>query len=700
MPSNQFNPSWIRGSADDCKSLRTTIMKMKTLLLISLLCTLAAVKAQFDGHDYYLATTLEIMFSRAQNTLVEDGTWASIFGNLVGVYSDAYCTGGPQYWPVSGPILGTDLALVVTSSVFKCGMVKNTLELDNAGNIILQTDDSGASGPIVVWWDALAAEVSRVLQMTNIEVEWEIYITSQEALTALYLGGVDALCSYGTPYGVWIPTNSSDPIPTALAFSTQHCTTLVQRELIYVPAGRNITSFDELLVKILESPGEKNVCAAGSTGGSDQVICQSTWDQYLTNNQTDNATVTCVGAGNESFNSTLNGTCYAAWSGYPGDQIDLFDPGFEQPVVYSPVSFFRQADLVNGTSDGYEYVQTTLEIAVTRSFNNLIQSGVYASYFEYSTLDSAPLTSCIGQPWPLPDALPGSDLAAVLANKVFTCSYVASQVTMMSNNEVVLVNSTDPNNVTGLLVEFWNALIADMGVAYNTELSVKWDLEEISQDCIDSLLAGGADSLCGYWAPNGIWKDAQNFVHARGLFLSTMQCPTFLERRQIYTLAGSTITTFQELLVAIDDGSVSSDVCVSALRSGGFLTECIDLFAQYATSLVSCIPYDQLAFDGLLANNCSAVYGGFPEDPRMFNSIALPNPSAVVSFFRTYDINSTPTAPTTSNAPASPNGPTVPTPPSPPSPALPTLTSSSVTSTGEVSKILLAVAFLFGGLLH
>jgi len=119
-----------------------------------------------------------------------------------------------------------------------------------------------------------------------------------------------------------------------------------------------------------------------------------------------------------------------------------------------------------------------------------------------------------------------------------------------------------------------------------------------------------------------------------------MHCPTFLQTQYIYTSPNSSITTFQELVVAVND-SGKATICVSGSPTGGTLTSCMNVFNEYASaSDVDCIAMSDRAFEGLLNKYCTAVFSGFPSIQEQHNFVRFQQPTstATVSFFRASDV--------------------------------------------------------------
>jgi len=65
-------------------------------------------------------TTLEIAATRAFQSLVGDGTWQSVFGNIRGVDESGFC-GGEEYWPLpeTDAVEVSDLRAVLNRGTFR-----------------------------------------------------------------------------------------------------------------------------------------------------------------------------------------------------------------------------------------------------------------------------------------------------------------------------------------------------------------------------------------------------------------------------------------------------------------------------------------------------------------------------------------------------------------------------------------------------
>ena len=72
--------------------------------------------------------------------------------------------------------------------------------------------------------------------------------------------------------------------------------------------------------------------------------------------------------------------------------------------------------------------------------------------------------------WPLPEAEEGSDLRRVLDRGSFICAYNQDSV-LTTQGGLLVLDTSDPNNPQGALVEWWAALITKVSDYYNRPLS-------------------------------------------------------------------------------------------------------------------------------------------------------------------------------------------------------------------------------------
>jgi len=175
-------------------------------------------------------TSLELALSKAFNKLVEDGTYASVFADLVDIKSTSFCTGNADSWETppleTGEGGGSDLAVVLDRGEFICGYPSNLFYQQSlqAGQVLLDTaDPNNVQGALVDWWEALGKELGRMYGKNSFQVKWNATLSkSQEVLTSVQNGTYDAACARWAPDGFWNDANGKQ-IPRSVAFSAQVC---------------------------------------------------------------------------------------------------------------------------------------------------------------------------------------------------------------------------------------------------------------------------------------------------------------------------------------------------------------------------------------------------------------------------------------------------------------------------------------------
>lgn len=127
----------------------------------------------------------------------------------------------------------------------------------------------------------------------------------------------------------------------------------------------------------------------------------------------------------------------------------------------------------------------------------------------------------------------------------------------------VLIDTTDPENVNGLVPDFFDEVVAQLGDSYGTELGLEWVLAPTTQDCFTSVHEGSSDAACGYWYATGTWTNpATNETVARPIAFNLLHCPTFYDSGNIITLSSSGIDSYGALVAAIQDAPGPVTICV------------------------------------------------------------------------------------------------------------------------------------------
>ena len=291
---------------------------------------------------------------------------------------------------------------------------------------------------------------------------------------------------------------------------------------------------------------------------------------------------------------------------------------------------------------------TSLEIAFTRAFNELIQDGTWASIFGPTEVEMASLCSGAPENWPIPVPEEGSDLQRVLETGEFWCGYPTGLAFSSEVTGVPFIDSTDPNNTTGYIVDFWDKIGERIGDMYQTEapIVVGWNTSfDSSNNIFTSLSNGEFDSACARFSPDGTWTDpATSAKRPRSLAFSNMLCASYLERSWIFVLpetaAAGVVDSFEALAEAIANGSVAN-VCTPTQPESGTVTSCslqINRFLQPADTTTSgdfkCIGKSDAAFADLDAGVCDAVWGSAAADTSSYSRFSQPTITAWSSFFR------------------------------------------------------------------
>ena len=288
---------------------------------------------------------------------------------------------------------------------------------------------------------------------------------------------------------------------------------------------------------------------------------------------------------------------------------------------------------------------TSLEVAFTRAFNELIQDGTWASIFGPTEVEMASLCSGAPDNWPVPEVEAGSDLQRVLDTGEFWCGYPTGLAFASESTSLPFIDSMDPSNTTGYIVEFWDKVGEQIALMYDrgAPIAVRWNTTfDSSNDIFTSLANGEFDSACARFSPDGTWTDPSTSTkHPRSLAFSNMLCASYLERSWIFVLpstASSGIDSFEALALAIADGTVTN-VCTPTQPTSGTVTSCslqINRFlSPTATSEdFECIGKSDTAFADLDAGICDAVWGSAATDLSPYARFSQPTVTAWSSFFR------------------------------------------------------------------
>lgn len=289
---------------------------------------------------------------------------------------------------------------------------------------------------------------------------------------------------------------------------------------------------------------------------------------------------------------------------------------------------------------------TSLELALTKAFNAKVEDGTYARIFD-RIADIKPTSFCTGNAasWETPPLetgeTGGSDLATVLDRGEFVCGYPKDLFYQQSLQAgQVLIDTTDPNNVQGAIVDWWDELGKELGRMYGkNSFRVKWNATlERSQQVLAALQDGSIDSACGRWGPDGFYNDANGKKLPRSVAFSAQICSTYAQTGHIYTARSSNITSFSKLIAGIDNGTVKTITALGS-TSGGTPQTCGSQLSQYTANRVSCTGVREMeAFVKLDDGSSDAHWEGIPLFPSRYNRFNQPSLYTPVSLFRTEDL--------------------------------------------------------------
>lgn len=528
------------------------------LLLVAFLPQASAIKTPLA------MTSLEQVMTRAYNARILDGTFDTIYSGLENVFPQPFCSGDISDWPLPEVVPSTDLAAVLERGVFRCGWIENVHYVTTPENVVTIASGNATNqvtGLMADWWLSIVDYVSEESGLGFLDLEWRLYPSSQASFEALAAGEVDALCASWAPDGVY-KTPDGEAVARAALFSMQTCPTFLQQKFLFVPSTSPMTTFEELIAAINDG-SVTDVCVTGIAGGGFETSCQNTLSLYA------DGTVTCTGFGEGSFAALGQGTCQAIWDGSPPDGEAANYIAIPLPFFYAPTSYFRQADLPE--SDPPKSEQTSLELAVTKSFESIIEKGAWNELFD-GLISIKPASFCFGDTavWPLPAAEEGTDLAAVLERGSLRCGYAKNQAFFTADG-ITLLDTSNPEDIQGLVANLFEQIVADLAVRYNMSLDLEWILLDSSVETFTALANNEVDSACGWWIPNGDWTNPDSGeVLARPLAFSMMQCPTLMQLRPVFTLIESGIDSYTALIEAIEATAGPFYVCVpgKCLRSG------------------------------------------------------------------------------------------------------------------------------------
>lgn len=120
-------------------------------------------------------------------------------------------------------------------------------------------DPDNVSGSVNTFWEKLVSNFGEEYG-TTVSLEWVLFDTSNDALTALYNGEVDADCGNWVTNADWVDPDTGASYARALAFSTMHCPLWYSQNYVYTLAGSVISSISSLVKAIEASQNPVTVC--------------------------------------------------------------------------------------------------------------------------------------------------------------------------------------------------------------------------------------------------------------------------------------------------------------------------------------------------------------------------------------------------------------------------------------------------------
>lgn len=301
--------------------------------------------------------------------------------------------------------------------------------------------------------------------------------------------------------------------------------------------------------------------------------------------------------------------------------------------------------LVFGSASGETC--TTLELALTKAFNAKVEDGTYARLFS-DLVDIKSTSFCTGNAarWETPKLDDGnggqSDLAAAIERGYLTCGYPKDLFFQQSLEAgQVLLDTIDPNNVQGVLVDWWDELGKELGRMYGkSSFDVKWNASFAnSQQVLSAVQNGTFDVACARWAPDGFWTDTSGAMLPRSIAFSTQLCSTYAQMGHIYTKLSSNITTFEQFIQAIDNGTVRT-ITADGSTGGGTPATCSNQLSIHTARPVTCVGVTgNSGFARLDSGESDAHWEGVPEFASLYHRFDQPALYTPVTLFRRKDVS-------------------------------------------------------------
>lgn len=160
---------------------------------------------------------------------------------------------------------------------------------------------------------------------------------------------------------------------------------------------------------------------------------------------------------------------------------------------------------------------------------------------------------------------------------------------------------------------------------------------------------GTFDAACARWAPDGFWNNTDGKKTPRSVAFSTQICTTYAELGRIYTPIDSNITTFNQLVASINNGTVKI-ITVQGSAGGGTETTCSSQISQFTEKAFTCKGAGNNGFNELVSGDSGAQWGGVPSFASMYNKFDQPSLYTPVTLFRKTDLKGNETETPTSTS--------------------------------------------------
>jgi len=303
--------------------------------------------------------------------------------------------------------------------------------------------------------------------------------------------------------------------------------------------------------------------------------------------------------------------------------------------------------LVVGLCSFSVLARTSLELAFFAAFNERVQDGTWGSVIGYPHSGLYGGNLCLGglSDAEYPDIVSNTDLAYVLNTGVFKCGFNHGLIQYTIDGQV-LIDTTGPT-ARGKIVDLFSHLGISISNHYGPQVNVVWDTNLSSTTAVlNAVINGTLDAACGALSPGATFVFEGETV-PRSYYMSLFQCFTYLQPPLLTTLSGSGVSSFDDVISAIESADQSSTtfrVCTTGTDEGGLTQICTGTIIQYVPGY-ECTGLGTLAYPDLNSGYCDAVWGspplGSPTDPKQhYVSFTAPTVGSEGSFFHSEDFHS------------------------------------------------------------